>query len=70
MSIEVDISVNGVKNNEVRLAALGDSEKWEGKVSFTPETIGKSQKVEFLLLRNGEDEPYHSLHLWIDVRQE
>lgn len=48
---------------------LKNKEKWEKKVSFTPTQPGKKIKVEFLLYKNGHDEPYHSLHLWIDVME-
>ena len=37
-------------------------------VSFTPRTVGEKQKVEFLLYKAGEVEPYiDPLHLWLDV---
>ena len=41
----------------------------EQEVNFTPVSVGENQRVEFLLFKEGESEPYRSLHLWIDVRQ-
>ncbi len=48
---------------------LKSQEKWERKISFTPIQPGKKIRVEFLLYKNGHDEPYRSLHLWIDVME-
>ena len=48
--------------------ALEDGDNWERIITLTPTTIGDSQKVEFLLYRGAEPEPYHQLNLWIDVR--
>ena len=68
VSYRVEVRIDGVKNNEVGLLVLGHDEKWEGIVSFTPDRAGDSQKVEFLLFKQGESEPYGSLHLWVDVK--
>jgi uncharacterized membrane protein len=48
---------------------LADKEKWEKQVSFTPTSVGENQKVEFLLYKGGQVEPYLSLRLLIDVKQ-
>ena len=66
----VEVRIDGVRNNQVGPLELGHDEKWEEIVSFTPHRAGDSQKVEFLLYRNGEGEPYlKPLHLWIDVKE-
>lgn len=48
---------------------LKNKEKWEKEISFTPTQPGKKIRVEFLLHKDGHNEPYRSLHLWIDVME-
>jgi len=43
-------------------------DKWERNLTFTPEEAGDKMKLEFLLFREGVDDPYRSLQLWISVR--
>ena len=40
----------------------------EQNFTFTPEKIGDKTRLEFLLYKNGADETYRSLNLWITVR--
>jgi len=62
------VRIDGVKNNEVAGITLEHDEGWEDEVSFTPEVAGEEQKVEFLLYKNGETEPYlEPLRLWLNV---
>ena len=65
----IEIMVDGQKVGAVVPIALGHEEEWEGEVNFTPVNVGENQKVEFLLFKVGEDEPYLSLHLWLDVKK-
>ncbi len=48
---------------------LSHEEKWEGEVGFVPREIGKKQKVEFVLYKEGK--PYFKAppHLWVDVEE-
>lgn len=48
--------------------ALGHEQRWEQPHTFTLIEPGK-QKVMFLLYKNGDVEPYRSLHLWIIVKE-
>jgi len=48
---------------------LSIEEKREEEVSFAPQGAGDNQKVEFLLYKNGEGEPYERLHLFIAVKE-
>lgn len=66
-SYRVEIAIDGLKNKEIGLIVLANGEKWQEEVSFTPTTAGDNQKVEFLIYRSGQVEPYQSLRLWIDV---
>ena len=69
VSYWVKVRIDGVSNNQAGPLELGHDEKWEEIVSFTPDRVGETQKVEFLLYKNGESEPYLKLHLWIDVKE-
>ncbi len=39
----------------------------EQKWIFTPDVVGERMKLEFLLYKNGLNETYRTLHLWITV---
>ncbi len=68
VTYQVEVAIDGVKNNEVGPVALDYDGKWEEIVGFTPGRAGNNQKVEFLLYRQGQKEVYQRLHLWVDVR--
>jgi len=68
VTYRVEVVIGGVKNSEVGPVTLNHDEKWEEIVGFTPDKAGDNQKVEFLLYRQGQNEVYQSLHLWVDVR--
>ena len=68
VSYRVEVAIGGDKSTEVGPVTLADEQKWEGEVGFTPEVVGQEQRVEFLLYKGDEVEPYlEPLHLWIDV---
>jgi len=68
VTYRVDVTINNVKNNEVGPIFLEDEAKWEDEVTFIPQVAGENQKVEFLLYKGGQVEPYiETLHLWINV---
>jgi len=46
---------------------LEDGERWEGPMTLVPSQARNSQEVEFLLYRDGVDEAYRAVHLWVDV---
>jgi len=70
VSYRVEIEINGINNNQPRIALLEQSEKWEQEISFIPEMIGANQSIEFVLYKNEEIEPYlEPLRLWFDVRE-
>ena len=66
-SYRVVIRIDEATIKEIGPVVMGHEEKWEPEVSFRPTEVGENQKVEFLLYKNGQDEPYLMLHLWIDV---
>jgi uncharacterized membrane protein/LysM repeat protein len=47
---------------------LAHDEKWEERLVFALQEPGDDQRLTFLLYKEGQEEPYRSLHLWIDVR--
>jgi len=70
VSYQLESRINGMKNSEVGPIILKHEERWEGKASFVPKVSGDNQKVEFLLYKDGEVEPYlEPLRLWVDVRE-
>ena len=64
----IEIVIDGGKNNEIGPMMLEHDNKWEEMVNFTPDRIGDKQKVEFLLYKQGHNEVYQKLSLWVDVR--
>ena len=66
---QVDIKMDGNDLEQVNVGTLSDKQKWEEKVSFTPEMAGEKQRVDFILYKNGATEPYlkEPLRLYIDV---
>jgi uncharacterized membrane protein len=68
-SYQAKIKMNGIEVSEVNIGTLANEEKWEEKISFTPQFAGERQRVDFYLYKNGEDEPYlkEPLRLYIDV---
>jgi uncharacterized membrane protein len=69
VSYHVEIRINGVKNVELGPLVLAQGEEREEEVSFVPQEAGDNQRVEFLLYRSEEEEPYTTLHLFIDVNE-
>lgn len=67
VSYRIRVTVDGVTGKETGSLPLAHEEQWQGDISFTPTRAGEDQKVEFLLYKHGDDEPYRKLHLWIDV---
>jgi uncharacterized membrane protein len=48
---------------------LAHEERWEETVDFSAVRPRKNLKVKFLLYREGDQKPYRSLHLWVNVHQ-
>lgn len=66
---QVSIQIDGSEVREINVGTLDYQQKWEKKVSFTPQEVGERQTVEFILYKNGSKEPYlkEPLRLYIDV---
>ena len=63
ISYHVVLRINGIVNGEVGSVVLGHQEHWEQEISFTLREAGENQGVEFLLFKEGDDEPFNSLSL-------
>ena len=68
-SYRVEVRIDGVKNSEAGPIVLGDEQKWEEIVSFSPDRAEDNQKVEFLLYKNEGSEAYARIHLWVNVKE-
>lgn len=66
-SYRVEIRIEGELVASMAQVELDDDDTWEGTVTFIPVRAGQSQKVEFLLFKGSANEPYRSLHIWLDV---
>jgi uncharacterized membrane protein len=65
---KVEIKIDGTSNFEMGPLRLADEEKSESTISFTPRKAGVQQKVEFLLYKNGQEQPDATVYFWIDVK--
>ncbi len=68
-SYRVNINIDGIEVGEANIGTLAHGQKWEQKISFTPQIAGERQRVDFYLYKNGETEPYldEPLRLYINV---
>jgi uncharacterized membrane protein len=65
----VQILAEGVSYTEIDSISLSDGQEWEDKVVYPAESAGQ-KKIEFLLFKGGEAEPYlEPLYLWIEVSE-
>lgn len=67
LEYHADILIDGRIVKTIGPLALDQDQQWEQEISFTPVQTGPDQLVEFLLYRQGEDDPCGSLHLRIEV---
>lgn len=68
-SYRVEVRINGVRNNKLEPIVLSDEQQWKEIVSFTPNSAGDNQKIEFLLYKNTDSAAYSRLHLWVNVKE-
>jgi len=64
---QFEVRIDGDVTDELESVHLVEGGTWENKVTIVPDHVGLEQKVEFLLYRGGEADPYRNLHLFIDV---
>lgn len=68
LTYRVEILIDGEDKSTIRPPALDHDEKWEDEVGFIPQEAGGNQTVEFILYKQGQEEPYESVHLRLDVK--
>jgi uncharacterized membrane protein len=66
----VRIELEGQSVGRVGPIRLAPGETWEAAVSFVPSVAGADLKLEFFLYKDGGDEPYRALLLWLDEVKE
>ena len=69
VTYSVEVRIDGIRNSMIGPIEQEHDEEWEQIVSFTPDRVGDSQQLDFLLYKNNESEPYLELYLWIDVKE-
>lgn len=62
-------AIDGESVSEIGPISLEHEQRWEEEVVLQPTKVGERQKVEFVLYKGHGDEPYRSLHLWMDVKR-
>jgi uncharacterized membrane protein len=67
LAYRVEIIIDSEVNDTIGPIALANEEKWQSEVRFTSYKVGDSQKVQFSLYKQGEDKPYRSLYIRVDV---
>jgi uncharacterized membrane protein len=69
-AIEYHVILSADDGTLQRIASfpLSAGEQWEQSCRLILKTAGENRKVAILLFREGDSEPYRSLHLWIAVR--
>ena len=68
ITYQIAVTIDGENMDSIDNLSVADGEQREGRVAVTPTHAGDNQKVEFRLYKEGESEPYRSLHLRIDVK--
>lgn len=65
----IEVRIDGEQVQEIGPISLAHEGKWEEPVTFIPSEAGEDLKVEFLLYRDDESEPYRELDLRLDVKE-
>ena len=56
------------RRNRTESLSISDA-KLEQLISFTAETPGDNQTIDFLLYQEGQTTAYKSLRLWVDIEE-
>jgi uncharacterized membrane protein len=64
----ISVKTNDFSLNEIEPITLGDAQKWEKPVSFVVKDSGANQRIDFVLYKDGQSEPYITLNLLINVK--
>ena len=69
VTYRIVIKIDDETIDEITNIILSHNEKWEYNYTFSVNKIGEKMKLEFLLYREGIEEEYRKLHLWITVKE-
>lgn len=68
----IDIRLNGISvisPTSIKSFSLNDSATWQSNVTYIPNVLNNTQKLEVLLFKDQNfNTSYRDLHLWVDVR--
>jgi uncharacterized membrane protein len=65
----VEAVMDGALVGSLEAARVERSRQLERDLNFTPQTVGDTLYVEFLLYRDDDPRPYRTLRLWLNVTQ-
>lgn len=69
-SYRVEVLLSDTKIAEAGPITIDDERKWENEIDFIPGETGDNQKLEFLIYKGNEVEPYlEPIYLWVNVRR-
>ena len=68
MSYTLRVMLDSVELATTGPITLDYYEEWEDEIRFVPKNVesGQMGKIEFLLYRDAEVEPYYELHIWVE----
>jgi uncharacterized membrane protein len=69
VSYTAEVRMDGYVKTRLGPFKLNHEEEKEEPVSFIIDEPHDNLKVEFLLFKDGESDPYRSLHLWVNVHE-
>ena len=68
ITYEITIRLNNQTIETIPNIRLSHEKNWTQNYTFTPKKTSDKIKLDFQLYKEGLDEPYRTLHLWIKVR--
>lgn len=67
-SYQLEVLFNNEQVSTIGPLVLYSGEKLEKLLSYTPQTIGDNQRLDFLLRKNGQVGVYLELHVWLSIK--
>jgi len=67
ISYRIEVRLENTSIATMNDMILENEGEWEKNYTFSPERPGERIKLEFFLYKNGMNETYRSLHLWVTV---
>jgi uncharacterized membrane protein len=68
VAYKINISLNNQTIKTFEKISLKHEMSWTQNFTFTPEITGEKLSLDFHLYKEGTDEPYRALKLWVNVR--